>query len=162
MLGTDHLNSAFVISKNQFKSLGNTSIFYYDAQLGVNIISWNLYLLVVNHFAFILKYLYIYIYVCIYIQLIGFFMSVLPSFEYHFNSILLTFITGVCSEIPCSIVLRFAETSYLNFIEIQLTGCHIMRDLGVGISQQITNSFIFFIFLFTCSLLLYSSFEGIF
>ena len=64
--------------------------------------------------------------------MIGFFMSVLPSFEYHFNSILLTFITGVCSEIPCSIVLHFAETSYLNFIKIQLTGCCIMQDLGVG------------------------------
>ena len=56
----------------------------------------------------------------------------LPSFEYHFNSLLLAFFTGVCSEIPYSIVSRFAETSYLNFIEIQLTGCHMMRDLGVG------------------------------
>ena len=56
----------------------------------------------------------------------------MPSFEYHFNPLLLTFITGVCSEIPCSIVSRFAETSYLNFIEIQLTGCHMMQDLDVG------------------------------
>ena len=59
------------------------------------------------------------------------FACVLPSFEYHFNSLLLTFITGVCSEIPCSIVSRFAETSYLNFMEIQVTGCHMMQDLGV-------------------------------
>ena len=67
---------------------------------------------------------------------------VLPSFEYHFNSLLFTFIIGACSEIPCSLVSRFAETGYLNFIEIQPTGCHMMRDLGVGISEQITNSFI--------------------
>ena len=40
--------------------------------------------------------------------------------------------TFTCSEIPCSIISRFAKTSYLNFIEIQLTGCHMMRDLGVG------------------------------
>ena len=47
--------------------------------------------------------------------------SVFPSYEYHFNSLLLTFITGVCSEIPCSIVSYFAETSCLTFIAIQLT-----------------------------------------
>ena len=68
---------------------------------------------------------YIYIYICIY-------ACVLPSFECHFSSLLLTFITGVCSEIPCSIVSRFAETSCLNFIEIQLSGCHMMGDVGVG------------------------------
>ena len=56
----------------------------------------------------------------------------------------MTFITGACSEITCSIVLRFAErknakalakyakAGYLNFIESRLTGCHMMRDLGVG------------------------------
>ena len=70
------------------------------------------------------------------------FACVLPSFEYHFNSLLFTFIIGACSEIPCSLVSRFAETGYLNFIEIQPTGCHMMRDLGVGISEQIINSFI--------------------
>ena len=59
------------------------------------------------------------------------FAYVLPSFQHHFNSLLLTFITGVCSEIACSIASRFPETSYLNFIEIQRTGCHMMRDLGV-------------------------------
>ena len=48
------------------------------------------------------------------------------------NSILLAFITGVCSEIPCPIVSHFAETSYLNIIAIQLTGCQMMRDLCVG------------------------------
>ena len=48
----------------------------------------------------------------------------LPSFEYHFNSLFLTFITGVCSEINCSFVSRFVENSYLTFMAIQLTGCH--------------------------------------
>ena len=57
---------------------------------------------------------------------------VLPSFEYPLNSLLLTFITAVCSEIPCSSVSRFMETSYLTFIAIQLTGCHVLPDLGAG------------------------------
>ena len=52
--------------------------------------------------------------------------------RYHFNSLLLNFITGVCSEIPCSVVSRFVKTTYLNFIEIQLTGCHMTQDVGVG------------------------------
>ena len=51
------------------------------------------------------------------VKLIGLFHGcfgwVLPSFEYHFNSLLLIFITGVCSDIPCSIVSRIAETSHL-------------------------------------------------
>ena len=54
---------------------------------------------------------------------------------YHFNSLLLTFITGFCSGIPCSSISHFVETSYLTFIAIQLTGCHVMRDLGVGILE---------------------------
>ena len=57
---------------------------------------------------------------------------VLTSFEYHFNLLLLSFIPRVCSDIPCSIVSRFAETSYLIYIANQLTGCYMMRDLGVG------------------------------
>ena len=63
---------------------------------------------------------------------LGFFMSVLHAFC-RLNSLLLTFITEVCSEIPCSVVLCFAKTKYLNFIAIQLTGFHMMQDLGVGI-----------------------------
>ena len=60
-------------------------------------------------------------------------MSILHAFCHHqFNSQLLTFIAGVCSEIPCSIFSRLAETSCLNFIVIQLTGCHMMKGLGVG------------------------------
>ena len=87
----------------------------------------------------------------------------LPSFRYKFNSILLTFITRVCSELPCSIVSRFAETSYLNFVAIQLTGCHICGIWVWGISEQITDSFIsFLLFLFTCTLFLCRSFASIF
>ena len=58
-------------------------------------------------------------------------------------ALLLTFITGVCSEIPCYIVSRFAETSYLSFIEIQLTGCHMMRD-----QFYIFSFFVYFCFPF--------------
>ena len=61
-----------------------------------------------------------------------YFAGILSSFEYHFNSLLLTFVTGVCSEIPCSNVSRYEGTSYLNFIAIQLTGCQGIQDLGVG------------------------------
>ena len=60
------------------------------------------------------------------------FACVLQSFEYHFNSLLLTSITGVCFEISCSIVSRFAEASYLNFTAVQLTGCHMMQELCVA------------------------------
>ena len=64
---------------------------------------------------------------------------------YHFNSLLLTFITGFCSGIPCSSVSHFVETSYLTFIAIQLTGCHVMRYLVWRFSKQITNSLHVFI-----------------
>ena len=60
------------------------------------------------------------------------FACVLPSFEYDFNSLLLTFITGVSSEIPCSIAKRFVKTGYSTFTAIQLTGFHMMQELGVG------------------------------
>ena len=63
-------------------------------------------------------------------------MRVLHAFCRHSYITLIhfffTFITGVCSEDPRSIVSRFAETSYLNSIEIQLTGCCMTQDLGVG------------------------------
>ena len=61
-----------------------------------------------------------------------YFAGILSSFEYHFNSLLLTLINEVCFEIPCSSVSRYEVTSYLTFIAIQLTGCHEMLDLGVG------------------------------
>ena len=41
---------------------------------------------------------------------------------------LLNFITGVCPEITCSIVLHFVG---MTFIAVQLTGCCMMPDLGV-------------------------------
>ena len=54
---------------------------------------------------------------------------------YHFSIILSTFIdffAGFWSGIPCSSVSHFVGTSYLTFIGIQLTGCYVMRDLGMG------------------------------
>ena len=58
-------------------------------------------------------------------------MSVLHSFL----SFLFTFITGFCSGIPWSSVSHFVGTIYLTFIAIQLTGCHVMQHLGVGILE---------------------------
>ena len=64
-------------------------------------------------------------------------------FQYHFNSLLLTFITGVYSETHCSNGSRFLETSYLTFIAIQITGCHVMRDLGVeNLGEDYKKSYI--------------------
>ena len=82
----------------------------------------------------------------------GSFACVLPSFRYHFNSLFLTFITGVCSEIPFSIVSRFVETSSFNFIEVQLTGCRMMRHLGV--ENLGTDYYQFCIFPFFCLLVI--------
>ena len=51
----------------------------------------------------------------------------------------------------CSIVSRFVETSYLTFIAIQLTGCHMMRDLGVenlGTDYKQLYIFSFFVYLY--------------
>ena len=42
----------------------------------------------------------------------------------YINSLLLTFTTGVCFEIPS----RFEETSYLIFIVVQQTGCHMITN----------------------------------
>ena len=61
---------------------------------------------------------------------------------YHFDIILFTLIylyTRACSGISCSCVPGFAETSYLTFIAIQLTGCHAMQDLGVGNHEIISG-----------------------
>ena len=73
----------------------------------------------------------------------GWFADVLPSSEYQFNSLLLTFITGVCPEIPCSSVSCFVKTSYLTFITIHLTSCHEMQDLGVGKFRTNNKQFFF-------------------
>ena len=83
-------------------------------------------------------YLSIYLFTIFNSLQLSFFMSVLHgvlTFYYHFNSLLLTFITGFCSGIPCSSVLHFVETSYLIFIAVQLTGCHVMWHLGAGNSE---------------------------
>ena len=58
--------------------------------------------------------------------------AVIRTPKYHFNSLLLTFITEVCSEIHCSIVLRFAEPSFMTAIAIQVTRCFMTWDLAVG------------------------------
>ena len=82
-----------------------------------------------------------------FIQL-GFFISVLQEFFHHLSITLiyfhlLTFINIVCSEIPCSIVSCFVEASYLTFVALQLTGCHMMRYLGV---LNIRTNYRFYIF----------------
>ena len=68
----------------------------------------------------------------------GSFACVLPSFEYHFNSLLLIFISGICSEIP-------------GLLSHVLQKPVICRIWVWGISEQITNSFISFF----CLLMLY-------
>ena len=71
-------------------------------------------------------------------------MSVLHSFL----SFLFTFITGFCSGIPWSSVSHFVGTSYLTFIAIQLTGCHVMQHLAVGILE--TDCKQFYMCLYVC------------
>ena len=80
------------------------------------------------------------------------FACLLPSLEY-FNSLLLTFIAGACSEIPCSIGSRFAETSYLNFIAIQLTGLPHDAEYGCVESRKRLLTVLYLFFL--CLLVLY-------
>ena len=62
----------------------------------------------------------------------------------------LTLISRVCSEISSSIVSRFAETSYLNFIEIKLTGCHMIWELSVGNLGRDYKQFDIFSFFVVC------------
>ena len=59
------------------------------------------------------------------------FRCFLSSFDFKFNSLLLTFMSGVCSEIHFSLVSRFGEICYLTLMTIQRTGCHMMQGLGV-------------------------------
>ena len=64
--------------------------------------------------------------------------------------------TGVCSEIASPIVSRFAEIGYLIFIANQLTGCRMMRDLGVrnlGRDYQQFYIFSFFVYFYFTLLL---------
>ena len=60
---------------------------------------------------------------------------------YHFNSLLLTFITGFCSGIPCSSISHFVETSYLTFIPFNWLVATWCKIWVWGFSKQITNSF---------------------
>ena len=78
------------------------------------------------------------------------FVWVLPWFDYHFNSFLLTFITEVCCNISLfSRVLQKPFTWILSkFNWLVPTSCRIWVW---GILEQITNSFISFLFLFTCA-----------
>ena len=50
--------------------------------------------------------------------------------------------------ISCSNISHFIETSYLTFTAIQLTGCYVMRDLGVGILE--TGYKQFYMCLYVC------------
>ena len=73
-------------------------------------------------------------------------MNVFKAFyrhlSYHFNSLLLIFITEFCSEILSSCVSHFVETSCLTFIATQLAGWHIMQDhLKWRISEQLLEFF---------------------
>ena len=68
------------------------------------------------------------------------------------NSLWLSFFLRVFSEIPCSVVSRFVEASYLTLITIQLTGCNMMQNLGVGDLRRLQTVFYLFFF---CLRLLY-------
>ena len=90
------------------------------------------------------------------------FACVLSSFEYRFNSLLLTLLMESVLRFPAllpSILLKLVIWILLLFNWLVVIWCKIWVW---GISEQIINSFIFFLFLFTCSLLLYSSFACIF
>lgn len=63
-----------------------------------------------------ISYLYI-----IYIYIIFLYLIYLCIYIYIFAY---SFIYIFISKIPCSIVSRFVEASYLTFNAIQLTGCH--------------------------------------
>ena len=97
---------------------------------------------------------------------LGFFMSVLhaflSSFEYHLNSLIL--ISLLClfwdSLLYC---LAFCGNQLFELFLSQFNWL-LPHDAGSGcggILEQITNSFISFLFMFTCPLLLYSSFANI-
>ena len=99
------------------------------------------------------------------LKFLGFFLRVLNAFCGHSNIILIHLYWLLLESVlrlPAllSRVLRKPVIWILSkFNWLVATWC---RSWVWGISEQITNSFIFFIFLFTCTLLLYSSFTGIF
>lgn len=65
--------------------------------------------------------MYVYIIFIYYIYLYYIFIFNLFMYIYIFAY---SFIYIFISKIPCSIVSRFVEASYLTFNAIQLTGCH--------------------------------------
>ena len=65
--------------------------------------------------------MYVYIIFIYYIYLYYIFIFILFMYIYIFAY---SFIYIFISKIPCSIVSRFVEASYLTFNAIQLTGCH--------------------------------------
>ena len=65
--------------------------------------------------------MYVYIIFIYYIYLYYIFIFNLFMYLYIFAY---SFIYIFISKIPCSIVSRFVEASYLTFNAIQLTGCH--------------------------------------
>ena len=115
-------------------------------------------------------YIYIYIYyeTAYYFQLtlvVGFFMRVLHVFCCHsniFNSLLLTFITGVCSEIPLLYCLAFCGNQSFEFYRNSTDLLPHDTGSGSGECRNSLQTVISFLFLFTCTLLLYSSFGSIF
>ena len=74
------------------------------------------------------------------------FACLLPSFEYHFNSVLLTFITGVCSEIPCFICLAFCRNQLFKFYRNSMDWLPHYAGSGCGDSRirLLTVLYLFF------------------
>ena len=72
---------------------------------------------------------------------LSFFMFFFCTAFYHFNLLLLTFITGFCLGIPCSSISHFVETSYLTFIEFNWLVASWCEIWAWGFSKQIKNSF---------------------
>ena len=87
-LGFNHLKFCICyINELVQELLDNTSIFYYDTQLGVNVITLEPLLTgnkQFNHFLFSSIYMYVYIYIYIYIPFLIFPNFALPIF-FHFG-----------------------------------------------------------------------------
>ena len=81
---------------------------------------------------------------------------ILSSLEYHFDSLLLSLITGICSEIPCLLSCILQKTDIWILLQFNWLVAIWCRVWLWGILEQITNSLISFLFLFTCTLLLCS------
>ena len=82
----------------------------------------------------------------------GSFACVLPPLEYHFNSLLLSFIIGVCSEIPCSFVLLFWGNQLFEFYRRSTD--RLSHDAGSGCGESwnrlLAVLYLFFFFVYLC------------